>query len=105
MLTRSSTAGKTQYTRIQTHTLPQAIAQFCLLAVVGMLLGIAFGAATSWLLDNIFRDPTLTTIVTLLRWACGLRVFFCACVRCVCTVCALCVHCEAGEGPLGNSIV
>lgn len=44
----------------------QAIAQFCLLAVVGMVLGIAFGAATSWLLDNIFRDPTLTTIVTLM---------------------------------------
>eukprot|EP00879_Flechtneria_rotunda_P025035 GHRR01026568.1.p3 GENE.GHRR01026568.1~~GHRR01026568.1.p3 ORF type:complete len:107 (+),score=28.27 GHRR01026568.1:970-1290(+) len=43
----------------------QAIAQFCLLAVVGMLLGIAFGAVTSWLLDNIFRDATLTTIVTL----------------------------------------
>jgi NhaP-type Na+/H+ or K+/H+ antiporter len=43
----------------------QAVAQFCLLAVVGMLLGIAFGAATSWLLDNIFRDPTLTTVVTL----------------------------------------
>eukprot|EP00878_Enallax_costatus_P026657 GHUV01028619.1.p1 GENE.GHUV01028619.1~~GHUV01028619.1.p1 ORF type:complete len:147 (+),score=16.45 GHUV01028619.1:697-1137(+) len=35
------------------------------LAVVGMLLGIAFGAVTSWLLDNIFRDATLTTIVTL----------------------------------------
>jgi len=31
-----------------------------------MLLGIAFGTATSWLLDTIFRDPTLTTIVTLL---------------------------------------
>lgn len=43
----------------------QVISQFCLLAVVGMLLGIAFGAATSWLLDNIFRDPTLTTVVTL----------------------------------------
>jgi NhaP-type Na+/H+ or K+/H+ antiporter len=43
----------------------QAVAQFCLLAVVGMVLGIAFGAATSWLLDNIFRDPTLTTVVTL----------------------------------------
>jgi NhaP-type Na+/H+ or K+/H+ antiporter len=43
----------------------QAVAQFCLLAVVGMVLGIAFGTATSWLLDNIFRDPTLTTVVTL----------------------------------------
>lgn len=43
----------------------QGIAQFCLLAVVGMLLGIAFGFGTSWLLDNIFRDATLTTIVTL----------------------------------------
>lgn len=43
----------------------QGIAQFCLLAVVGMLLGIAFGMVTSWLLDNIFRDATLTTIVTL----------------------------------------
>lgn len=43
----------------------QGIAQFCLLAVVGMILGIAFGAVTSWLLDNIFRDATLTTIVTL----------------------------------------
>jgi NhaP-type Na+/H+ or K+/H+ antiporter len=31
-----------------------------------MLLGVAFGAATSWLLDNIFRDPTLTTVVTLI---------------------------------------
>eukprot|EP00879_Flechtneria_rotunda_P030405 GHRR01033034.1.p2 GENE.GHRR01033034.1~~GHRR01033034.1.p2 ORF type:complete len:127 (+),score=33.27 GHRR01033034.1:391-771(+) len=46
-------------------TVGGAIAQFCLLAVVGMLLGIAFGAVTSWLLDNIFRDATLTTIVTL----------------------------------------
>ncbi|WIA41790.1 hypothetical protein OEZ86_009122 [Tetradesmus obliquus] len=46
-------------------TIGGAVAQFCLLAVVGMLLGIAFGAATSWLLDNIFRDPTLTTVVTL----------------------------------------
>ena len=37
----------------------QAIAQFCLLAVVGMLLGIAFGFATSWLLDHIFRCDVL----------------------------------------------
>jgi uncharacterized membrane protein len=33
----------------------QAISRFCLLAVVGMLLGIAFGAATSYLLEHIFR--------------------------------------------------
>ena len=33
----------------------QAIAQFCLLAVVGMLLGIACGMCTSWLLEHIFR--------------------------------------------------
>ncbi|KAF8058312.1 NHX8 [Scenedesmus sp. PABB004] len=46
-------------------TVGGAVAQFCLLAVVGMLLGAAFGVATSWLLDNIFRDATLTTIVTL----------------------------------------
>eukprot|EP00878_Enallax_costatus_P037337 GHUV01042162.1.p1 GENE.GHUV01042162.1~~GHUV01042162.1.p1 ORF type:complete len:355 (+),score=100.67 GHUV01042162.1:663-1727(+) len=49
----------------QQVTVAGGIAQFCLLAVVGMLLGIAFGAVTSWLLDNIFRDATLTTIVTL----------------------------------------
>lgn len=35
--------------------LMQAIAQFCLLAVVGMLLGIACGISTSWLLEHIFR--------------------------------------------------
>lgn len=31
-----------------------------------MLLGAAFGAATSWLLDGIFRDDALATVVTLL---------------------------------------
>ena len=30
-----------------------------------MLLGIAFGGATSLLLDFIFRDPTVTVVVTL----------------------------------------
>jgi hypothetical protein len=33
----------------------QAIAQFCLLAVVGMILGIACGVSTSYLLEHIFR--------------------------------------------------
>jgi ABC-type lipoprotein release transport system permease subunit len=33
----------------------QAIAQFCLLAVVGMLLGVLCGLSTSWLLEHIFR--------------------------------------------------
>lgn len=50
----------------QAVTVGGAIAQFCLLAVVGMLLGIVCGFLTSWLLEHIFRDPTLTTIVTLL---------------------------------------
>lgn len=47
------------------YVCPQAIAQFRLLAAVAMLLGVACGAATSWLLDNTFRDATLTTVVTL----------------------------------------
>jgi NhaP-type Na+/H+ or K+/H+ antiporter len=41
----------------QPVTVGGGIAQFCLLAVVGMLLGIAFGAATSWLLENICEWP------------------------------------------------
>jgi NhaP-type Na+/H+ or K+/H+ antiporter len=44
------------------HHRPQIISEFCLLAIVGMLLGAAFGVATSWLLENIFRRVALQCV-------------------------------------------